>query len=233
MLETSQFRRYLLYAFGEVLLVMIGILLALRVNNLNEERKEKVFQNQLIIELKSELDRNIDKVKWAINGNRSNQLSAEIILTHFNESYPSQDSLHKHFARAHAWWQLPIGRSAFNNLEDHGMYFMGEDLRNGINHIYGSGSELIEDLIDRQSTYFYSTVVPFLTDHFDSSSFGGFEEPYEMIPLDYQSLKSSQRFRNILKSNIKNRQREISRMNALVRNMEDILYKLETERIRK
>lgn len=32
-------RRYLIYAVGEILLVMIGILLALQVNNWNEERK--------------------------------------------------------------------------------------------------------------------------------------------------------------------------------------------------
>ena len=36
---------YLKYAIGEIALVMIGILLALQVNNWNEERKEK---NELI-----------------------------------------------------------------------------------------------------------------------------------------------------------------------------------------
>jgi hypothetical protein len=33
--------RYLLYAIGEVLLVMVGILLALQADNWNEERKEE------------------------------------------------------------------------------------------------------------------------------------------------------------------------------------------------
>ena len=32
-------KKYLLYAIGEILLVMVGILLALQVNNWNEERK--------------------------------------------------------------------------------------------------------------------------------------------------------------------------------------------------
>ena len=33
--------KYFRYAFGEIVLVMIGILLALQVNNWNEERKDQ------------------------------------------------------------------------------------------------------------------------------------------------------------------------------------------------
>lgn len=41
LIEQDNVRKYLLYAVGEILLVMIGILLALQVNNWNELRKEK------------------------------------------------------------------------------------------------------------------------------------------------------------------------------------------------
>jgi hypothetical protein len=47
--------KYLKYALGEILLVMIGILLALQVNNWNEERKDRVEE---IIILES-LDKNL------------------------------------------------------------------------------------------------------------------------------------------------------------------------------
>ena len=40
-LDTKQPGRYLLYALGEVLLVMVGILLTLQVDHYNEERKER------------------------------------------------------------------------------------------------------------------------------------------------------------------------------------------------
>ena len=42
LLSESKFSKYLLYAIGEIALVMIGILLALRVSNWNESRKERV-----------------------------------------------------------------------------------------------------------------------------------------------------------------------------------------------
>jgi hypothetical protein len=47
--------KYLRYAIGEILLVMIGILLALQVNNWNEKRKTEEKELKLLIELKDDL----------------------------------------------------------------------------------------------------------------------------------------------------------------------------------
>jgi hypothetical protein len=44
LLSSGQARKYLLYAIGEIALVVIGILIALQVNNSNEERKTLVVQ---------------------------------------------------------------------------------------------------------------------------------------------------------------------------------------------
>jgi hypothetical protein len=41
MLTDNKFSKYLLYAIGEIVLVVIGILIALQINNWNEERKER------------------------------------------------------------------------------------------------------------------------------------------------------------------------------------------------
>jgi len=50
-----QFGRYLKYAIGEITLVMIGILLALQVNNWNETRKELLLKNKLYHNLEASL----------------------------------------------------------------------------------------------------------------------------------------------------------------------------------
>ena len=47
--------KYIRYAIGEVILVVIGILIALQVNNLNEERKFKIEQKTFLDGLKNEL----------------------------------------------------------------------------------------------------------------------------------------------------------------------------------
>ncbi|MEH6514960.1 MAG: hypothetical protein V7670_17480 [Maribacter arcticus] len=43
LLTENKFSKYMLYAIGEVILVMIGILLALQVNNWNETRNGILF----------------------------------------------------------------------------------------------------------------------------------------------------------------------------------------------
>lgn len=56
---------YLKYAIGEIVLVVIGILLALQINNWNEDRKNKILENDFYCKLLEdfELDRhNIDKL---------------------------------------------------------------------------------------------------------------------------------------------------------------------------
>ena len=40
-IESGSVTKYLLYAIGEILLVVIGILIALQVNNWNEERLQQ------------------------------------------------------------------------------------------------------------------------------------------------------------------------------------------------
>ena len=40
--------KYLLYAIGEIALVVIGILIALQINNWNEERQDKIDEKQYL-----------------------------------------------------------------------------------------------------------------------------------------------------------------------------------------
>ena len=42
---------YLKYALGEIILVVIGILLALQINNWNENRKANEIENSILIEI--------------------------------------------------------------------------------------------------------------------------------------------------------------------------------------
>lgn len=48
LLDEGNLRKYLIYAIGEILLVMIGILLAVQVNNWNEERKDRNSEKDLL-----------------------------------------------------------------------------------------------------------------------------------------------------------------------------------------
>jgi len=68
--EDNKPLKYARYAIGEIVLVVIGILIALQVNNWNEERKGKIEEIKLIRNINQEFThnlRNLDSVKLQID----------------------------------------------------------------------------------------------------------------------------------------------------------------------
>ena len=66
LLSQNRFSKYMLYAIGEIALVMIGILLALQVNTWNENRKDNLQEQQILIQLKEEYTVNMLQLEQKI-----------------------------------------------------------------------------------------------------------------------------------------------------------------------
>ncbi len=62
LLSENKFTKYLAYATGEILLVVIGILIALQINNWNEERKNRELERELLVNLVENLEQNIERM---------------------------------------------------------------------------------------------------------------------------------------------------------------------------
>ena len=63
--------KYLRYALGEVFFVVIGILLALQVNNLNEERKTRVQEKNVLLALHNEISNNLISLETSLEEKRT------------------------------------------------------------------------------------------------------------------------------------------------------------------
>ncbi|WP_179344739.1 hypothetical protein [Winogradskyella ursingii] len=68
MLTENKFSKYLIYAVGEIILVVIGILIALQVNNLNEVRKSDLELNKINQNLIQEFESNQKALNSALRG---------------------------------------------------------------------------------------------------------------------------------------------------------------------
>jgi len=76
--------KYIKYALGEILLVMIGILLALQVNNWNEDRKFKAIEKEIYNNLITSLQKDSIELKRIINfQSRSLRCQKSIITNSF------------------------------------------------------------------------------------------------------------------------------------------------------
>lgn len=71
LLSENRFRKYLIYAVGEIILVMIGILLALQINNWNENRKLNLKKQELIFNLIEEFKENSEQLDALTQANNN------------------------------------------------------------------------------------------------------------------------------------------------------------------
>ena len=65
LLSENKFSKYLIYAIGEIILVVIGILIALSINNWNETKKQEqraiIYANKIINDIETDL-KNVDSL---------------------------------------------------------------------------------------------------------------------------------------------------------------------------
>jgi hypothetical protein len=83
MLTENKFSKYLIYAIGEIVLVVIGILIALQINNNSESRKIRNQELQYLENFKSDLTHTIEELEEFINVRNSQIKSANNIIAHF------------------------------------------------------------------------------------------------------------------------------------------------------
>ncbi|WP_116769073.1 hypothetical protein [Maribacter litoralis] len=66
LLQLEKFKTYLIYALGEILLIVIGLLIAWKINDLNESRKNRIVEVKIYKSLSQELNTNLGVLDSAI-----------------------------------------------------------------------------------------------------------------------------------------------------------------------
>ena len=83
---SKRVKNYFIYALGEIILVMIGILLALQVNNLNEQRKNRDKEQQVYFNLSSVLRQDLDHVNLKMENLERSIEAIELFILHDADS---------------------------------------------------------------------------------------------------------------------------------------------------
>ncbi|MFY0697962.1 MAG: hypothetical protein JXR11_08940 [Balneola sp.] len=94
-MEQNKVRTYFLYAVGEIALVMIGILLALQVNNWNEYRKERTQEEKSLHALLKEFENSKTDFQRVIAQNDTIYQHIESIYNHTGNKWDGSLSRHE------------------------------------------------------------------------------------------------------------------------------------------
>ncbi|MFL0352107.1 DUF6090 family protein [Xanthomarina sp. GH4-25] len=125
LMEQNNTAKYFKYAIGEITLVMIGILLALQVNNWNENRKNRQFESEIIALIDNNLLK--DSMSLAVELKRAKlAISTTEHLLHEIDQGIYSDSLNYMMGKIINFQRFKSQSSAFEVLKSKGI----ENIRN-------------------------------------------------------------------------------------------------------
>lgn len=186
LLTENKFNRYLLYAFGEILLVVLGILIAIQIDNWNEERIRRTKIDQILMELLTELDNNIVSVEGKISNYQVTDSLSYLVLNRqlTLENYMERDNHPRLYNIPERFEIVGLNHNAVDKLAVYLDKFPEEyqGMLKQISLVYGMG-EMIE-LYNSQMIEFSKRYVYHLADNY--SWYGeNSERAANMAYLDY------------------------------------------------
>ena len=184
---------YLKYAIGEIVLVVIGILIALQINNWNEKRKEHLTERILLTNLKEDLSRNKEIIQSNISGLNFILARINLLLTAHTENRAYNDSLNGYFHLARVFPESPISFVTFDEIKTKGTDIIeSTDLRKKIVELF---EITLSNMIETTSRL-EGALRPIQLEHQLRNFFSG--DTLGLIPNDGEKIMLNSEYFNIV-----------------------------------
>ena len=165
--RAGRFGRYLLYAIGEVLLVMVGILLALQVDNWNEERKEREIETGILQDLQTEFGENLSDANRVFDGNLVTYQALSALQQDIQNRSYDRDRVDSLMYFVFDWYDYTPKPGASNNLINAGNLNLITDKR--LRELLTLWPGVVDELDDDEQLairYSQEVIVPFLSENY-------------------------------------------------------------------
>lgn len=193
LLSENHFSKYLLYAVGEIFLVVIGILIALQINNWNEGRQLKTLEKTTLKELDNSIQADMEELTTQIQTYKRFLHNIKLLRNHVKAKQPYVASLDTLWIYPVMGYQLKPNTSAFDALESRGVELItNQIIRNKITtHYKVTQQRLINNFnlrreMQKQFMYYYFDLI---YPQVDEAYIENFDYAYEVqLPHDYQAI---------------------------------------------
>ena len=99
--QDNQFWKYSRYAIGEIVLVVIGILIALQVNSWNQDRINNNIQKQYLHRIQRDIKKDLEKLRFLKNRHQERIIKVNKFIDYFGEKQIDQDTFNDLFWSIH------------------------------------------------------------------------------------------------------------------------------------
>ena len=229
--------KYLLYAMGEIILVMIGILLALQVNNWNQDRLDRIEEQRLLALIHTELDNYLWLQERGTKRHKRLLASIERLL-HAMKQTPSDWDMDQLDRDLHTIYSTRWIAGAGTSTNVYDVLINGGQLGILSSHELQQRLAILKEnftytrIYDQfQAEFIDNHLSPFLNQHIDRLSISNEELEIDSslydspFITDYDKLFANREFSNLLAELIKHTQpivRSYGRVNRQIRLIDSI-----------
>lgn len=189
--------KYFKYAIGEIILVVIGILIALQINNWNEGNKAKEKEREALLEIVSDLEyslNDLDEVVNTQNNNLTKNISSlKTLINVLQTDQKYNDSLGAKFYATNSYDEPYFKTSGYNSLSSIGMDLIEDSkIRSAIGQFYSAAITDTEGAFSELKKDFHEYMLDFIRKDFTLLTLNNGQKV--LHPNNYEMLKVNKEY---------------------------------------
>ena len=201
--------KYFKYAIGEIVLVVIGILIALQINNWNEQQKLKEKEIEVLTNLKVDLEKTLVEIHASIEFSKVTITEIDKLEYYSKQELKYNDELDYSFGVFQHFYPIYITKGTYNTIQNLGLDIISnKQLRKDIPKIFEFYFVDILDYMNDENALKNVSIQPFFQQHLQYTS----KSSYSAKPNNYNGLMLNNEFFNLLSMVKRQRSRGIEKL---------------------
>jgi len=182
------------YATSEVLLIVIGILIALAASDWQSRRAERRTEVTILREMNTALAADLEPLERGLDRFQQIAVRVEVLLSCLRTGAPYVDSLDAYFGTVYGFQHIELNTAGYESLKSQGLELISDDgLRSHIARVYEQTYPNAERAIASERAVVLDLLRPYFLVHFRDLRFNE-----SATPLDYDEVSKDAEFLNLV-----------------------------------
>ena len=217
-MEKNKTVKYLKYAIGEIVLVVIGILIALSINNWNEQSKQNSSIQQALLEVHNNLVNDSLQMTRVFERMNTELKTQQEIIDVIEKGELLDSTFNDSFGYCMALNVIQVTQNGYKKLQTFGLEnIKNKDLENLLINYYDILNKDLEHEVNDDNIDLMNVWLPYVRKNFKDFDYRNYA-----IPKNYKQLSLDSEFLVMLKININNREgtlTDLTNMQVTLRNL--------------